>query len=271
MPAHGVERTAGSTTSKPLLVVASTMADHPLADHTAIVTGASSGIGEATVHALARDGATVVLAARSEDRLDDIAADVETEHDTDTRVVPTDVTDVDQVDALVDAVVDEFGALDILVNNAGLGRGNDVPSLTDDQYDQMMRVNCDGMFYATRAALPHLTESEGNLVFVGSFAGQYPRPSNPVYAATKWWTRGFAHSVEAAHGDDGVAVTVVNPSEVRTQFGSQDGTAFEEAFEPGDVSEPGEVADAIAFAARQTPPTTTSEIDVYRRNKFSGF
>ncbi|GGL61831.1 SDR family oxidoreductase [Halocalculus aciditolerans] len=243
----------------------------PLADHAAIVTGASSGIGEATAHALAADGANVVLAARSEDALEAIADDITDEYAVDARVVPTDVTDVDQVEALVDATVDEFGGLDVLVNNAGLGRGSDVPGLTDEQYGQMMRVNCDGMFYTTRAALPHLTESEGNLVFVGSFAGQYPRPSNPVYAATKWWTRGFAHSVEAAHGDDGVAVTVVNPSEVRTKFGSEDGTAFDEAFEPGDVSEPEEVADAIAFAARQTAPTTTSEIDVYRRDKFSGF
>lgn len=110
-----------------------------------------------------------------------------------------------------------------------------------------------------------------DLVFVGSFAGQYPRPFNPVYAVTKWWTRGFAHSVEARYGDDGVAVTVVNPSEVRTRFNEADGTAFEDAFDEGEVCEPEDVADAIAFAATTDAPATASEIDVYRQDKFSHF
>ncbi|MCD2202338.1 SDR family oxidoreductase [Halobacterium sp. KA-6] len=237
----------------------------------AIVTGASSGIGEATARVLARDGATVVLAARRRERLEAIADDLAAEHDADTHVVPTDVTNEAEVQSLVDATVEEFGGVDVLVNNAGLGRGSDVESLDTSQYRQMMDVNCDGAFFATRAALPHLREADGNLIFVGSFAGQYPRPSNPVYAATKWWLRGFAHSVEAAYGDDGVAVTVVNPTEVRSEFGSEDGDAFEDVFEPGEVTEPVEIAEAIAFAARQEAPTTTSEIDVYRRDKFSHF
>ncbi|MCD2201163.1 SDR family oxidoreductase [Halobacterium sp. KA-4] len=237
----------------------------------AIVTGASSGIGEATARVLARDGATVVLAARRRERLEAIANDLAAEHDADTHVVPTDVTNEAEVQSLVAATVEEFGGVDVLVNNAGLGRGSDVESLDTSQYRQMMDVNCDGAFFATRAALPHLREADGNLIFVGSFAGQYPRPSNPVYAATKWWLRGFAHSVEAAYGDDGLAVTVVNPTEVRSEFGSEDGDTFEEVFEPGEVTEPVEIAEAIAFAARQEAPTTTSEIDVYRRDKFSHF
>ncbi len=237
----------------------------------AIVTGASSGIGEATVRVLAREGADVVLAARRRERLESVADDVAAEHGVETHVVPTDVTNEAEVQSLVDATVEESGGVDVLVNNAGLGRGSDVENLDTSQYRQMMDVNCDGAFFATRAALPHLREADGNLIFLGSFAGQYPRPSNPVYAATKWWLRGFAHSVEAAHGDDGVAVTVVNPTEVRTEFGSEDGDAFEDVFEPGEVTEPVEIAEAIAFAARQEAPTTTSEIDVYRRDKFSHF
>ncbi|MCG1002557.1 MULTISPECIES: SDR family oxidoreductase [Halobacterium] len=237
----------------------------------AVVTGASSGIGEATAHVLARDGATVVLAARRRERLEEIADDIAAEYDADAHVVPTDVTDESEVQSLVDATVEEFGSIDVLVNNAGLGRGSDVENLDTESYRQMMDVNCDGAFFVTRAALEHLREADGNLVFVGSFAGQYPRPSNPVYAATKWWLRGFAHSVEAAHGDDGLAVTVVNPTEVRSEFGSEDGDAFEDVFEPGEVTEPVEIAEAIAFAARQEAPTTTSEIDVYRRDKFSHF
>ncbi|MFC4551536.1 MULTISPECIES: SDR family oxidoreductase [Halorussus] len=246
------------------------MEDTPLDGKVALVTGASSGIGEATAHALARDGAAVALAARREKVLNDVATKVESEWDAETLVVPTNVRDEDSVEEAVDAVVSEFGGLDALVNNAGLARGESVEGLSTEQYRTMMETNVDGVFYATRAALPHLREAEGNLVFVGSFAGKFPRPFNPVYAATKWWLRGFAHSVEGNVGSDGVAVTVVNPSEVRSEFGSADGESFAERFEEGEVTEPEEVADAVAFAARQTN-STVSELDIYRRDKFSGF
>jgi NADP-dependent 3-hydroxy acid dehydrogenase YdfG len=234
----------------------------------AIVTGASSGIGSETVRALAREGANVVLAARREDKLSEIAEEAETDHGVETLVVPTDITDEAAVAELVERTVEEFGGLDVLVNNAGLSRGGDVTDLSTDEYRTMMEVNVDGTFFATRAALPHLEDSRGNLACIGSFAGQYPRPSNPVYAATKWWLRGFAHSVAAAVGESGVAVSVINPSEVRTEFG--DGESFNERFAEGEVTEPDEIADAVAFAAGQEH-SMVSELDLYRRDKFSGF
>jgi len=241
-----------------------------LDDSATIVTGASSGIGEATAHEFANRGARVALAARSEDRLASIAADLETEYGAETLVVPTDVRDEAAVEELIDTVAAEWDGLDVLVNNAGLGRGGDVADLSTEDYRAMMDTNVDGVFFATRAALPHLAESDGNLIFVGSFAGQYPRPGNPVYSATKWWVRGFAHGVEGQSGPDGVGVTVVNPTEVRTEFGGDDGDSFEERFEPGEVSEPEEIADAIGFAAAQDH-STVHEIDVYRRDKFEGW
>jgi len=236
---------------------------------TAVVTGASAGIGRATAHALAREGANVVLAARSEDRLEDLAATVREEYDTAALVVPTDVTDEDAVAALIDATVEEFGGLDVLVNNAGLARGGPIEDMSTDQYRTMMDTNVDGMFFAARAAIPHLRESSGTMVFLGSFAGEYPRPSNPVYAASKWWTRGFAKSLSAQVGDD-FAVTVVNPAEVRTEFGYEEGTPFKERFDEGEASEPAEIAEAIAFAARQSP-SMAAEIELYRRDKFEMF
>jgi NADP-dependent 3-hydroxy acid dehydrogenase YdfG len=244
------------------------MASHPLEDKSAIVTGASSGIGSETARALAREGSNVVLAARREDRLVEIADEVESDHDVATLVVPTDITNEAAVEDLVERTVEEFGGLDVLVNNAGLSRGGAVADLSTEEYRTMMDVNVDGTFFATRAALPHLEDSRGNLICIGSFAGQYPRPSNPVYAATKWWVRGFAHSVAAAVGENGVAVTVINPSEVRTEFG--DGESFAERFDEGEVTEPNEIADAVAFAARQER-SMVSELDLYRRDKFSGF
>ncbi len=234
----------------------------------AIVTGASAGIGAATCDALAAEGATVVLAARSEDRLETLADDLEADHDVETLVVPTNVREAADVDALIDETVDTFGGIDVLVNNAGLSRGSDVASMSTDEYETMQETNVDGLFYATRAAIPHVREREGHLIFVGSFAGQYPRSFNPVYAATKWWTRGFAKSVAAQVGDDGVGVTIVNPAEVRSEFETTDGTTFREHFEEGEASEPDEVADAIRFAATRGH-SSVSEIDVNRRDKFA--
>lgn len=238
-----------------------------LEDKVGLITGASSGIGRETVKALAEEGAKIALASRSRDELEEIASNLESEYNVETLVVPTDVTDSEQVDKMVEKTVSELGSLDIVVNNAGLARGGDVEDLSDDQFDNMMEVNCDGMFYTARAALPHLKESSGNLIFLGSIAGQYPRPGNPVYAATKWWTRGLALSLSASAGDEDVAVTVVNPSEVRTKFASQDSEAFEEQFEKGEVTEPEHIAESIVFAAKQEDPNTLNEMDVYRQDK----
>ena len=237
---------------------------------TALITGASSGIGTASARALAREGANVALAARREEELAALADELESDHGVETLAVPTDVREEEAVDAMVEECVERFDGLDILLNNAGLGRGGAVESLSTEDYRLMQETNVDGMFFATRAALPHLKESRGNLLFLGSFAGCFPRPSNPVYAATKWWTRGFAHSVQASVGDEGVAVSVINPSEVRTEFGADTGESFAERFEQGEVTEPEEIAEAVVFAAGQRN-STVSELDLYRRDKFSGF
>lgn len=238
-----------------------------LTGQSAVVTGASAGIGRESARALAREGADVALAARSEDRLHEIADGIEAEYGTDALVVPTDVTDDAAVDAMIETAVEAFGGLDIVVLNAGVGTGGDVETLSTEDYDFMMDVNCDGMFFTARAALPHVRESGGHLVFIGSFAGQYARPGNPVYAATKFWTRGFALSLSAQVGDDGIGVTTINPSEVRTEFGD---TAFKELFDEGEVSEPEEIAEAVVFAARQDR-SMVSELDLYRRDKFTHF
>ncbi|WP_306054066.1 SDR family oxidoreductase [Natronococcus wangiae] len=239
-----------------------------LEQQTAIVTGASSGIGAATCRAFAAAGANVALAARSEDDLEALADELETNHGVETLVVPTNVREEDDVDALVEETVDRFGGLDILVNNAGLSRGSEIAEMTTDEYETMQETNVDGVFYATRAAIPHVRERGGHLIFVGSFAGQYPRSFNPIYAATKWWVRGFAKSVAAQVGDAGVGVTVVNPAEVRSEFETTDGRTFAEAFDANEASEPEEVAAAVRFAACQDH-SSVSELDINRRDKFA--
>jgi hypothetical protein len=245
--------------------------DSPLDGTVALITGANSGIGAATAKTLARDGASVVLAARREERLDEQASTISADHDAETLAVPTDVTEEAEVATLFAETIAEFGRLDAVVCNAGVGMGEDVESMPTEEYRTMMDVNVDGVFFTAREAIAHLRETAGHLVFTSSFAGKYPRPFNPVYAATKWWTEGFARSLEASVGGDGIAVTTVSPSEVRTEFGSEDGQSQAEQFDPGEVIEPQEVAETIAFAVRQQPPTNVSAIDLYRRDKMSHF
>lgn len=249
------------------------MATNPLADNGAIVTGASAGIGRETARALASDGADVALVARRADRLTELAAEIESETDASALVCPADVSDEDEVEAAVEKTVSEFGHLDVLVNNAGIATDSETPveEFPTDQYRTVMGVNVDGMFYAARAAIPHLRETNGTAIFVASYAGKNPRPDAPLYAATKWWTRGFAKSLAGQVGTDDIAVSIVNPSEVRTEFGKEfREQTSKERYERDEVTGPRAVADAITFAARQETPNTVSELDLYRRDKFSG-
>lgn len=240
--------------------------DEPLDGDVALVTGASRGIGAASARALAAAGADVVLAARSEDRLEDVAAEIESEHGVRAVAAPTDVRDPEAVAATVDAAVDELGRLDALVSNAGLtGEGYDerLEETSIEEFRRVTEVNVFGTFYATRAALPHLRETNGTLVFVGSSAGKLPRPGAAVYAASKWWTRGFALSVQAHAGQDGVAVSLISPTAVRTRMWDE--------LSRGEAAEPEEVAALVVAAASQPPHSTLSEVDLFRRDLLGKF
>jgi len=148
-----------------------TVAGGALDGDAAIVTGASAGIGRQTARAVARAGAGVALAARSRGRLKDLADELRATFDVEAVVAPTNVREEREVDALVETTVEMFGRLDILVNNAGVVRGGPLDSTTTEDYRVTMGTNVDGMFFATHAVLPHLRETGGSLVFIGSFAG----------------------------------------------------------------------------------------------------
>ncbi len=243
--------------------------EEPLSGRSAIVTGASRGIGRATAHALAAAGVDVAVAARSEDELANLADEVAEEYGVHGLAVETDVRDERQVERLVQTTVDAFGRLDILVSNAGvlLGHQTPVEEIDIDDYFQLMEVNVNGTFFATRAALPHLREVGGNLIFIGSGASQSPRPYNPIYAASKWWMRGFAQSVEGQVGNDGVAVTLINPTEVRTEIGGEEGNSIADRFDEKEILEPVEVGEAVVFVATRSSRATVDELHLFRRDK----
>lgn len=243
------------------------VAESTLDGRVVLVTGASSGIGRETARAFAREGADVALAARREERLNELAAELD---DVETFVVPTDISDEAAVQAMVEDTVAALGGLDVVVANAGVGApGGSVEETATETHRKIVETNIDGTFFTARAALPYLLESDGNLIFMSSIAGQYPRPATPMYAASKWWIRGFALSVEAQVGPDGVGITVVNPAEVRTDIEVL-GKSMNEQFDRGEIVEPEEVAEAVVFAARQDN-ATISELDVYWRGKLGQF
>jgi len=243
-----------------------------LAGKVALITGGSSGIGKATAKKFAKEGCDVVLSARNIDKLEEARIEISGEvSDADIVTITTDIRDEEQVKSMVKKCTDKMGHLDILINNAGIIRYGELENFSSKDFKDVMETNVYGTFFTTKAALPHLKESEGNLIFIGSFDANNPRSFNPIYCSSKWWVKGFAHSVESIVGKHGVAVTLINPSEVRTDIPDEDGVPYKEIYEKGDVSEPDEVAEAVLFAAKQSKTTTVSQLDIYRRNKLSDF
>lgn len=234
----------------------------------ALITGGSSGIGKAIAKRFAGEGCNLVLSARNEKRLDSVKKSIQDDF-TDVKIssIPTDIKKEEQVKEMVERCINEMGRLDILVNNAGIIRYGELENFSSKDFQDVMETNVYGTFYVTKAALPHLKGSQGNLIFIGSFDANHPRSFNPIYCSSKWWTKGFAHSVESIVGKDGVAVTLINPSEVRTDIPDEDGEAYKEKFDEGEVTEPEEIAEAVVFAAKQSKTTTLSQIDIYRRDK----
>ena len=190
-----------------------------LTDASAIVTGASSGIGEATAHRLAQEGASVVLAARREERLESLRDAIEAEGGT-ALVCPTDVTDRAQVQALADATLDAFGRIDVLVNNAGIMPLSLMENLHEDEWEQMVDVNVKGVLHAVGAVLPAMMEQErGHIVNISSVAGRRTFPGSAVYSGTKFFVRALSERMrnELAPSHN-IRVTSIEPGAVDTEL-----------------------------------------------------
>ncbi len=183
----------------------------------AVVTGASSGIGEAVAIGLAQRGAKVVLAARRKERLDVLADRIERAGGT-ALAIRCDVTDREQLASLPTVVHEAFGRCDILVNNAGVPGGGMFMELSYEQIERVVNVNVLGVMYGTRAFLPGmLKRGRGHIVNVASLAGRFATPGAAVYGASKHAVVAFSESLFYEVEQQGVLVTAVNPGFVATE------------------------------------------------------
>jgi NADP-dependent 3-hydroxy acid dehydrogenase YdfG len=185
----------------------------------ALVTGASSGIGEATAIALAAEGAAVALAARRQDRLEALEAKLTSGGST-AITLSLDVTDEQACRDAVATTRERLGGLDILINNAGLMLLGPILDADTEDWRRMIHTNVLGLMYLTHAALPHLVEQgSGDIVNVSSVAGRVARSGSGVYNASKWGVNAFTESLRQEVTQRGVRVSVVEPGLVDTELG----------------------------------------------------
>lgn len=183
-----------------------------------IITGASDGIGAELARQLSRDKPKLVLAARREDVLDEVAARCHA-NDAVTLCVRTDVSVEADCRALIASTIARFGRIDILVNNAGVSMHAAFSDITDTAvYENLMRINLMGSVWPTHAALPHLKASKGLIVAVSSLAGLVGVPERTTYCATKFAQTGFFEALRVELQPDGVDVTLVYPGVVATEI-----------------------------------------------------
>ena len=236
-----------------------------LDDKVAVITGASSGIGAATAEALAKEGCAVVVAARREERLDDLVGRINDDGGK-ALSVSCDVTDEEQAHDLIQRAKDEFGRVDILVNNAGVMQLSNVQKGLSDEWRTMFEVNVLGLLYATDAAIEVMKEQgSGHLVNISSLASRGTRPGLGVYSGTKMAVNGISESLRQELLEDNIRVTMVEPGAVETEL--PDHITDEEArqglsslLEQLDPLQAEDIANAIVYVVTQPKRVSINEI-----------
>lgn len=232
----------------------------------ALITGASSGIGEATAVAMAREGAAVALGARRKDRLEEIVSRIESEGGT-AFAVEADVSDEQQAAALVERAQAGLGGLDTLVNNAGVMLLGPLQGADPTEWRRMIDVNCLGLLYCTHYALPVIRDGGGgDVVNVSSVAGRTAALGSGVYNMTKWGVVGYSESLRQEGALIGVRVTCVEPGWVETELqGHNTNPLVLEQIEKlrestGKVLEAADIANAVVYAVGQPEHVSINEI-----------
>ena len=236
-----------------------------LSGRVALVTGASSGFGEAVALGLAKAGAKVALAARREDRLRDLAQRI-TDAGGQAQVIVADFTDEHQAQRAVRETEAAFGRLDILINNAGVMYLEPVATADLGRWRSMLELNVLGLIAATQAALPGMTaRKDGHIVNIASTAGHVSNPLAAAYSATKFGVVGFSESLRKEVHKDNIRVTVISPGMAATEL--RDHIAVEAVQSAVNSAAAAmrqltaeDVADAILYAVSRPPHVTINEI-----------
>ena len=229
------------------------------------ITGATSGIGEATAVMAARAGAAVALAGRREDRLEEVRARIEGEGGR-AFALRTDVTSEDESRAFIQQSYEHLGRLDVLVNNAGVMLLGPIEGADTEQWRRMVDVNVLGLLYCTHAALPIMREQGGgDVVNISSVAGRISRAGNGVYALTKFGVGAFSESLRQETIGSNIRVMLVEPGMVATELQSHNAPPVLEVIdkmreEVGEILTAEDIADAIAFAVSRPPHMSVNEI-----------
>ena len=228
-----------------------------------VITGASSGLGEATARLLSAQGASVVLGARRVDRLQALADEL-TGSGGKALAVTTDVTDCDQVKRLVDTAVQTYGRIDVMINNAGLMPQAPLERLKIDEWNRMIDVNIKGVLYGIAAALPHMQQQKsGHIINVSSVAGHKVGPGFAVYAATKHAVRALSEGLRQEVKPYNIRTTVISPGAVDTELPNSvtEPDIAEKVRKAYEIAIPAEsFARAVAFAMSQPEEVDVNEI-----------
>lgn len=240
----------------------------------AIITGASSGIGEATARALAAEGCRVVLAARRMKRLTALRESLEAEG-AQLLVIQTDVTSQGQWKCMIDKVIETWGQIDILVNNAGIMPLSFIKNLRVEEWEQMIDVNLKGVLYGVAAVLPLMrNRRSGHIVNISSTAGRWLFDGGAVYCATKFavnaFSEGFRREISAS---EGIRMTLIEPGITSTELhlGIKDPDVLEAGSNQPPVSplRAEDIARAVVYAVSQPPHVNVNEILVMPTNQKS--
>jgi NADP-dependent 3-hydroxy acid dehydrogenase YdfG len=219
-----------------------------MSDPVFLITGASSGIGAATARAASAAGYRLVLAARSVDRLDELARELGGEDRA--LALECDVTEWEQQEAVVRTALDRFGRLDVAFANAGFGATRGFLNESPEQWRSMVLTNVYGAALTIRATLPALKDARGHLLLTGSVAGRRALPGS-LYSATKWAVTAMGEAARQELAGSGVRVTLIEPGSVSTPF-------FDSP--PSGALEADDVARTVMFAVSQPPHVDINEI-----------
>ncbi len=234
-----------------------------IAGKVVVITGASSGLGEATARLLSAQGATVVLGARRANRIQSLADELNRSGGK-ALAITTDVTQCDQVKRLVDAAVQTYGRIDVMINNAGLMPHSPLERLKIDDWNRTIDVNIKGVLYGIAAALPHMKQQKaGHIINVSSVAGHKVRAGGAVYAATKHAVRTLSEGLRQEVKPYNIRTTVISPGAVATELPNSvtEADIAENVRKSYEIAIPAEsFARAVAFAMSQPQEVDVNEI-----------